>query len=159
MIKVLFVCLGNICRSPLAEAIFNDIVIKNNLQNKIYSDSCGTASYHVGDTPDKRSIKIANLNGIKINHIGRQINKKDFLEFNYILAMDKYNYQDIKFLEQSVNNSIAKVFMMREFDNDNYQEDVPDPYYGNDKDFKEVFDILNKSCNNFFNYLRKENNL
>jgi len=81
MIKVLFVCLGNICRSPLAEAIFNDIVIKNNLQNKIYSDSCGTASYHVGDTPDKRSIKIANLNGIKINHIGRQINKKDFLEF------------------------------------------------------------------------------
>lgn len=159
MIKVLFVCLGNICRSPLAEAIFNDLVNKNNLQDKIYCDSCGTASYHVGDSPDKRTIKIANLNNIKINHIGRQINKHDFFEFDYILAMDKYNYQDIKFLEQSLNNTKAKIFMTRDFDSDNYKKDVPDPYYGTDEDFKNIFDILSKSCKSFLEYLKREHNL
>jgi protein-tyrosine phosphatase len=159
MIKVLFVCLGNICRSPLAEAIFNDIIIKNNLQEKIICDSCGTAAYHVGDMPDRRTIKVANLHGIKIDHRGRQLSKNDFTEFDYIIAMDKYNYQDIKNLEEKVNNSKSKVFLMREFDTDNYKADVPDPYYGDDKDFKEVFDILNISCNNFFEFIKRENNL
>ena len=140
--KILFVCLGNICRSPLAEAIFNEKVRIRGLQEKFHGDSCGTANYHVGDWPDHRTIKCANNNGVPINHFGRQLKKEDMDRFDLILAMDGSNLMNILKLSNESNRS--KVKLMRDYDPDG-PGDVPDPYYGNEKDFDEVFEILNRS--------------
>ena len=135
-------CLGNICRSPLAEAIFNERVRQKGLQDEFQSDSCGTANYHVGDWPDDRTIKCAHRNEILINHFGRQLKRDDLDKFDLILAMDGSNLQNILRLGNESNRS--KVKMMRDFDPKG-KGDVPDPYYGGDKDFDEVFEILDRS--------------
>lgn len=140
--KILFVCLGNICRSPLAEAIFNERVRQKGLQDEFQSDSCGTANYHVGDWPDDRTIKCAHRNDILINHLGRQLKRDDLNNFDLILAMDGSNLQNILRLSDDHNRS--KVKMMRDFDPKG-KGDVPDPYYGSDKDFDEVYEILDRS--------------
>lgn len=140
--KVLFVCLGNICRSPLGEAIFNERVRQKGLHEEFQSDSCGTANYHVGDWPDDRTIKCAKRNGILINHFGRQLKRDDLDKFDLILAMDGSNFQNI--LKLSAESNRSKVKMMRDFDPKG-KGDVPDPYYGGDKDFDEVFEILDRS--------------
>lgn len=146
--KILFVCLGNICRSPLAEAIFNERIRQRALQDKFQSDSCGTANYHVGDWPDDRTIKCAQRNGIMINHLGRQLKREDLDKFDLILAMDESNWQNILRLSKESNRS--KVVMMRDFDPQG-KGDVPDPYYGGDKDFDEVFEILDRSIEELIN--------
>ena len=140
--KILFVCLGNICRSPLAEAIFSERVRQKGLQEEFLSDSCGTANYHVGDWPDDRTIKCAHRNGILMNHLGRQLKRDDLDKFDLVLAMDGSNFQNILQLSNEANRS--KVKMMRDFDPKG-RGDVPDPYYGGDKDFDEVFEILDRS--------------
>ena len=140
--KVVFVCLGNICRSTLGEAIFNERVRQRGLQDTFESDSCGTANYHVGGWPDDRTIKCAKKNGILINHFGRQLKREDLDKFDLILAMDGSNFQNI--LRLSTDSNRSKVKMMRDFDPQG-KGDVPDPYYGTDKDFDEVFEILDRS--------------
>ena len=156
-VKVLFVCLGNICRSPLAEAIFKHKVRERGWDNLIEGDSCGTANYHIGDNPDPRAIANATKNGIVINHCGRQLCEEDFESFDYILAMDSSNYRNILRLENSKKFS-DKVKMMRSFDPHGHG-DVPDPYYGGERNFQEVFDILNRSIENFLHHLEKEHKL
>src|SRR5690554_2170206 len=96
MIKVLFICLGNICRSPLAEAVFNHKVREKKLDKSIQSDSCGTSNYHIGKSPDKRSILCAQNRGILIDHVGRQLRRADLEEFDYLLAMDQSNFDNIR---------------------------------------------------------------
>lgn len=140
-IKVLFVCLGNICRSTMAEGVFRNLVEKENLSDVIFCDSAGTANYHIGSKADHRTLKVLNDNGIELNHRGRQINISDFDEFDYILAMDANNFKDINYLYQKSNSSKAKLMMMREFEGKSTL-DVPDPYYGDLNDFVEVFDIV-----------------
>jgi protein-tyrosine phosphatase len=147
-IKVLFVCLGNICRSPLAEAIFNHKVEKLGRQSDFEVQSCGTANYHIGDPPDHRTIRNAQKNGIKINHVGRQLSLSDLDSFDFILAMDTNNQHAILRLDTAPQNS-HKIFLMRSFDPLGKNLDVPDPYYGEEKDFQEVFDIINRSVNSF----------
>jgi len=146
MKKILFVCLGNICRSPLAEAIFNHKINEKGLTHAYECDSCGTASYHIGNSPDARTIKNSIDNGVLINHAARQFRDQDFKTFDLILAMDKSNYENILQLPFAMDN-LHKIKMMREFD-PHEPGDVPDPYHGGAEDFQEVFDILNRSIEN-----------
>ncbi|MEJ0056480.1 MAG: low molecular weight protein-tyrosine-phosphatase [Bacteroidota bacterium] len=144
MTRILFVCLGNICRSPLAEAVFNHQAEKKKVRSKFYAASCGTANYHVGDPPDLRTIKNALKNGVTIDHVGRQFNHSDFEEFDLILAMDKSNQANILRVP-GADKFANKVKLMRSFDPVDPGSDVPDPYYGTERDFQEVFDILDRS--------------
>jgi protein-tyrosine phosphatase len=158
MIKVLFVCLGNICRSPLAEAIFKHKLKINNLAHAFEVDSCGTGDYHIGEQPDKRTVKVSNKNGVEINHACRQLVADDLDYFDYLLAMDKSNYFNILRLSKTdvVNE---KVKLMREFDPEHPGAEVPDPYNGGDREFQEVFAILDRSLDQFIAHLRMQHSL
>ena len=144
MMKVLFVCLGNICRSPLAEAVFNHQIREKGLDIHFSAESCGTANYHIGDNPDPRTIRNAFKNGVTIDHLGRQFCQEDFERFDLILAMDASNFSNIMRVPGAAKHK-SKVKMMRWYDAHQKDADVPDPYYGNENDFQEVFDILNRS--------------
>ena len=148
MKKVLFVCLGNICRSPLAEGLAKKIAGEMGISDEVEFDSCGTSNYHIGEQPDRRTVENANNNGLQLNHKGRQFDRADFREFDYILAMDSANLANIKKLDQT-NEFDDKVFLMRDFDPDFPGEDVPDPYFGGSEGFQNVFDILNRSVEHF----------
>ena len=153
-VRVLFVCLGNICRSPLAEAIFKHKVKRDKLESWIEADSCGTSNYHIGDNPDPRTIANATRNGVTIEHCGRQLCVDDFNDFDYILAMDRSNYNNI--LRVAASEEVKnKVRMMRDFDPQG-NGDVPDPYYGGEKGFQEVFDILDRTMEHFLAYIVQE---
>ena len=154
MIKVLFVCLGNICRSPLAEGVFRQKTIEQDVGHLFHVDSAGTASYHIGALPDERSRAVVLKRGVELTHKARAFSAKDFSEFNYIIAMDKNNLNNIKRLMSDDTNS--KVLLMRHFDMLAKDGEVPDPYYGDMKDFEHVYDILNRSCEVMLGYLMDE---
>ena len=150
-IKVLFVCLGNICRSPLAEAIFKHKIRSRGLTEKIEADSCGTSNYHIGDQPDPRTLENAKRNGVVIDHCGRQLSEKDLMDFDFILAMDNSNLRNILLLTDSEAYA-SKVQLMRNYDPQGGGE-VPDPYYGGEKGFQNVFEILDRTMESFIDHL------
>jgi protein-tyrosine phosphatase len=154
--KILFVCLGNICRSPLAAAIFKHKIKQRGIADLFEVDSCGTANYHIGDSPDSRSVTNARKNGVTIDHIGRQLQAEDLDYFDLILAMDKSNLSNI-FRLQTHEVQIAKIKLMREFDPLQNGEEVPDPYYGGEKGFQEVFDILDRTAEKLIERLMAKN--
>ena len=146
MKKVLFVCLGNICRSPLGEAIFNYKVGSN-----MIADSAGTAAYHVGENPDHRSIAVAQKHGVPIHHKARKFVEEDFERFDYILAMDRSNYNDMRSLTRG---SVDHMFLLREFDPQaNGTMDVPDPYYGGPEGFENVFQMVSRSVDELIKFI------
>ena len=153
--KVLFVCLGNICRSPLAEAIFKTKISKRGFDHLVEADSCGTSNYHIGDKPDHRTIVNAKRNGVTIDHFGKQLSAQHMVEYDFILAMDQSNHRNILRLEE-VGKNASKVSLMRSFDPDRDIDEVPDPYYGDERDFQKVFEILDHSVDSFIRFLEKE---
>ena len=155
-LRVLFVCLGNICRSPLAEGIMKHKLNAMGLKDQILVDSCGTSNYHIGDKPDSRTRENAERNGVILNHRGRQITSDDLESFDFIVAMDLSNKKNVFTLASNAHRN--KVKLMREFDHEPGDE-VPDPYYGDEDDFQEVFDILNRSIDGFISHLQREGKL
>ena len=141
--RICFVCLGNICRSPTAEGIFQQKVKEYDLNSFFFIDSAGTSAYHVGEKANATSRRIAESHGVPLLSRARQFNSIDFYEFDLILAMDSSNYADIMKLKSGITNS--QVEMMRNFDPDGPNENVPDPYYGGINGFENVFTILERS--------------
>lgn len=158
MLNLLFVCMGNICRSPSAEAVMIKIVEDAGLSEKIFCDSAGTISYHAGEPADSRMQKHAVKRGFNLTSIARKFNFNDFQKFDYILTMDDDNYFNVLSAD-SGGQFGNKVHRMVEFSSDKNVTEVPDPYYGGPQGFENVLDILEESCKNFLDFLKKEHNL
>ena len=151
MIKVLFVCLGNFCRSPTAEGIFRELVVKRGLVDQFVIDSAGTGDHHIGSPPDLRSQQEAKKHHIDISGLrARLITEHDFEFYDYILAMDKYNVATL--LQLCPKEHQHKIKLMLEFYPDPNWQEVPDPYYSNDG-FGIVFELLQVSNENFLESL------
>lgn len=142
MTRILMVCLGNICRSPLAEGILKSKVDPK----KVFVDSAGTSNYHVGHSPDPRSISIAQQRKLDITtQRGRQFQTSDFDEFDHIYVMDMSNYHDVLALARNEEDRKKVSLILNElFPGENVE--VPDPYYGGDEGFGNVYDMLDKAC-------------
>jgi protein-tyrosine phosphatase len=150
--SMLFVCLGNICRSPTAEGIMQHMVKERGYGDYFYIDSAGTAAYHIGEAANSKSQATANKYGVQLHSRGRQFVEDDFSSFDLILAMDIENFKNIRKLDRG-NDHTQKVFMMRSFDPQPGDLNVPDPYYGGMDGFELVFQVLQRSCDNLLNKL------
>lgn len=155
MKKILFVCLGNICRSPAAEAVFKYHVQKNNLLDFFIIDSAGTASYHEGSHADRRMIERASLRDIKVTSIARQLQQSDLDKFDLIITMDDSNHNNVlKLCKSEIHRK--KVKKMIEYSPIRRLKEIPDPYYGNHKDFDQVLDLLDDACCKLLEYLQQD---
>jgi protein-tyrosine phosphatase len=155
-VRVLFVCLGNICRSPTAEAVFKDLVEREGLADRIEIDSAGTGDWHVGEEADPRTRHAAKRRGIKVDSRARQVKPEDFRRFDYVVAMDASNERNLRALapDQAL---AAKVHLFRDFDPESPSgSDVPDPYYGGDDGFERVLDICDAAAHGLLERIRRE---
>ena len=154
--KLLFVCLGNICRSPSAENIMNHLNQESGLTERIICDSAGTSSYHIGSLPDRRMSAAATQKlGFKLKGQARQFQSSDFQEFDLILAMDRENYQNILYLD-STGEYEHKVRLMCDFCSQFNLKEVPDPYYGGPEGFNQVIDLLMDACGGLLEHITNE---
>jgi protein-tyrosine phosphatase len=150
---ILFVCMGNICRSPIAEGVFRHHVTQAGLEGRIVIDSAGTHDYHVGEPPDPRAQRAAGRRGYDLSMLrGRQVSRADFGEFDYLLAMDRMNLRALERLCPSRHGHKLKLFL--EFCNDAAPREVPDPYYGGDQGFEHVLDLVEEAAQGLLAHLR-----
>ncbi len=151
-LQLLFVCMGNICRSPSAEAVMTHLIEQTGLTHRIFCDSAGTIAYHAGEPADARMMRHASKRGYNLTSISRQIKPADFERFDYIMAMDTDNLNGMNpFIPQG--NFKAKIKLMTDFCNHPHPGYVPDPYYGGAEGFEQVLDILEDACSGFLNHL------
>ena len=153
MIRVLFICMGNICRSPTAEGVFKHHVAQAGLAELIASDSAGTHDYHIGDPPDPRAQNAAGRRGYDLSPLrGRQVGPRDFADFDYVLAMDDYNLRALERLCPSQHRHKLKLFM--EFSAGAGMREVPDPYSGGPDGFELVLDMVEQAAQGLLHHLR-----
>ncbi len=153
--RVLFVCLGNICRSPLAEGVFRHLAEEAGLAHQFDIDSAGTGSWHVGEPPDARASLVASKHGITLESRGRQVTREDFQRFDYVIAMDRDNLRVLERMKAETGSD-AVVALLRSFDPEADGDDVPDPYYGGSSGFEQVFQIIRKACRGLLEQLPKQ---
>ncbi|NPA72282.1 MAG: low molecular weight phosphotyrosine protein phosphatase [Gammaproteobacteria bacterium] len=152
-VSVLFVCLGNICRSPTAHGVFRNLVIEAGLEDQIEIDSAGTAAYHIGKGPDTRSTAVAKERGIEMADLrARKVDFGDFYVYDYILAMDDENFANLEDLALPEHKS--KIQMFLEFTQDFSESEVPDPYYGGAKGFDHVFDLVDSASRGLLEHIK-----
>ncbi len=157
MIKVIFVCLGNICRSPIGEATFKEIVKKRNLSSFFEIESAGTAGYHVGEMPDRRAIQVLRNHEIETNHLGHKLGTHDLEYYDHIVVMDEENFEfvhNLYFKSLKTPPKPNKLFLIRDHDPlVKGINSVPDPYYDTIKEFEEVYQMLYRSNEKLLDYL------
>jgi protein-tyrosine phosphatase len=157
-IRVLFVCLGNICRSPLAEAVFRHLVEERGWADRFDIDSAGTSGWHRGAPPDARSAETARRRGITVAGASRKVVASDLRRFHYVIAMDEENLDALRELQASTGGT-AQVRRLREFEPRAASLDVPDPYYGGARGFEEVHDIVDRACAGLLAHIAAEHGL
>ena len=154
MVRVLFVCMGNICRSPTAQGVFRGMVEKQGLSHLIETDSAGTIDYHIGNAPDRRARETAVKRGLDISDLrARQALAEDFLEFDYVLAMDRDNYADLRALCPAGHEEKLHLFL--DFAPHLELQEVPDPYYGGPAGFERVFDMVEEAATGLLNKIKE----
>ncbi len=158
MVRVCFVCLGNICRSPTAEGVMRHLLEKRRLAQVVEVDSAGTGAYHVGEPPDRRSAATASKRGIELGGRARQFVVGDFERFDYVLAMDTENLGNLVAIVP--DRHAERVHLLRDFDPDSPPgSSVPDPYYGGDRGFEEVVDLCLAACGGLLDHLVERHGL
>lgn len=154
MVKVLFVCMGNICRSPTAHGIFEHHVREAGLETRIHIESAGTHAYHIGEKPDPRSIAAAKRRGFEMDHLrARRVGKSDLIEFDYVLAMDRENYRNLEAI--CPPEHVRKVQLFLEYAPHLNEEEVPDPYYGGSLGFERVLDMVEAASEGLLEHIRR----
>ena len=155
MIQILFVCMGNICRSPTAHGVFRKLVADAGLEDQIHTDSAGTHAYHSGEPPDRRAIAAAGRRGFSLEGItARRVAETDFEQFNYIIAMDDDNLDALRDLADDGFHSKLKLFL--EFSESSPVTEVPDPYYGGSAGFERVLDLVEDAADALLETIKKE---
>jgi low molecular weight protein-tyrosine phosphatase len=157
-IRVLFVCLGNICRSPLAEAVFRHLVNERGWGDRFEIDSAGTSGWHRGAPPDRRSAEVARRRGIAVTGASRRVTGADLRRFDYVIAMDAENRAALDDLHAGAGGT-AQVRRLREFEPGARSLDVPDPYYGGPRGFEDVHDIVERACAGLLAHIAAERGL
>jgi len=154
MVKVLFVCMGNICRSPTAHGVFRQLVHEEGLAEVVEIDSAGTHAYHVGNPPDRRAQSTAITRGIDLSDLrARQVDTGDFTQYDYVIAMDQENY--ISLSQQCPDEHVEKIYLFMDFAPQMRTREVPDPYYGGAQGFERVFDLVDAASRGLLMDIRR----
>jgi protein-tyrosine phosphatase len=153
--SVLFVCLGNICRSPLAEGVLRHLVRERGLDDRIRVDSAGTGAWHVGEGPDPRSVDVARRNGVALEGTARQLQPDDLHAFDWVIAMDRDNLRRIEAIRDR-GDGPARVALLRDFDPSPGNGEVPDPYYGGPGGFDDVYGMVRRSVEALLDRIEEE---
>lgn len=153
MVNVLFVCLGNICRSPIAQGAFEDLLRREGLQNEVFVDSAGTGAWHVGEPPDARALESAGKRGLDLGgQRARRVTPEDCQNFEYVIVMDRDNYEAVSSLCRQPG---AEVRLLLEYAPGSDQDEVPDPYFGGPDGFEHVLDLVEEAAWDLLDDLRE----
>ncbi len=154
-VNILFVCMGNICRSPTAQGVFEKLLGENSLSERFVVDSAGTHAYHVGEPPDSRAIQAAQRRGIALDHQrARRVSETDFAAFDYVLAMDEENFAILSSICRAQDRS--KLHLLMDFAPEAKVRDVPDPYYGGSNGFERVLDLIEYASHGLLESIRRQ---